>query len=87
MDANGDLVAQSDHPPMGGAYPTSLWDAGDVVHDLHRLTVGDTAASSACTLSIGLYNSETGERLPAYKEQGSGRFKNDVITAYGVTIE
>jgi hypothetical protein len=87
MDANGDLLTQSDHPPMGGAFPTSLWDSGDVVRDPHRLTLGDNAASGDYTLSIGLYNSNTGERLPAYKEQGGGRFKNDIIAVPGVTVE
>jgi hypothetical protein len=87
MDSNGDLLTQSDHPPVGGAYPTSLWGSGDVVHDPHRLTVGDAAASGACTLAIGMYNSRTGERLPVYKAQGGGRLKNDVIAAPGVTIE
>jgi hypothetical protein len=87
VDASGDLLTQSDHPPIEGAYPTALWDSGDVVHDPHRLTVGDTAASGVCTLSIGMYDPETGERLPAYKEQGGSRFKDDIIAAGGVTVE
>jgi hypothetical protein len=87
LDADGDLLTQSDHPPIGGAYPTSLWETGDVVRDPHRLTVGGLATSGGCTLSIGMYNPKTGERLPAYEGPGGDRFKNDVIVADGVTIE
>jgi hypothetical protein len=87
MDAEGDLLTQSDHPPMGGAYPTSLWDSCDVVRDPHRLIVGDTAAPGVYRLSIGMYNSRTAERLPAYRGQEGSRFKHDVIAAGEVTIE
>jgi hypothetical protein len=87
VDANGDLLTQSDHPPMGGAYPTSLWDSGDVVHDRHRLKLDHAAASGGSKLSIGMYNSKTLERLPAYSEQGGERFEDDVIVGRGVTIE
>jgi hypothetical protein len=87
LDADGALVGQRDHPPLGGTYPTSIWSAGDIVRDSRRLEIDDTSASGACTLAIGMYDSSTGERLPAYREQGSGRFKNDVIVVGGVTIE
>jgi hypothetical protein len=91
-DVDGDLVSQSDHPPLEGAYPTSLWVKGDVVRDDHRLEVDDGSASGTCTLSIGMYNSTTGERLPAYGRRAaegrdSRRFKNDVIVAHGLTIK
>jgi hypothetical protein len=86
-DAEGGLLTQSDHPPVGGAYPTSLWEAGDVVHDPHRLTLGRSTAPGACVLSMGMYHSRTEERLPAYKREGGGRFENDIIAVGGVKIE
>jgi hypothetical protein len=87
VDARGALVGQSDHPPLGGAYPTSFWEAGDVVRDSHRLEIDDTGAPGACTLSMGMYNPSTGERLPAYGGERGGRLENDVIVVSGVTIE
>lgn len=87
IDADGNLVGQSDQQPLGGAYPTSLWQAGDVVRDAHRLGIHETSAPGACTLSTGLYNPSTDERLPAYRGEDGGRFKGDVIVAGGVTIE
>jgi hypothetical protein len=87
LDENGDLLTQSDHPPMGGAYPTSMWDAGDVVHDTHLLTLGGSAASGSCALSIGMYDSMTGDRLPAHKGHGGTRYRDDLIVAGGLTVE
>ncbi len=87
VDADGRLIAQSDHPPLGGAYPTSLWKAGDVVRDPHHLDLSDGSASGACTLSVGMYNLRSGERLPAYAEPGGTRLEDDVIVAGQVIIE
>jgi hypothetical protein len=33
----GQVVAQMDRPPAEGAYPTSLWDAGEVIRDAVRV--------------------------------------------------
>ena len=87
IDADGDLAGQSDHPPRDGAYPTSLWSAGDVVRDSHTIEVDLHSATGACTLSTGMYNSGSGERLPAYSGQDGTRLENDTVVAGQVTIE
>ena len=91
IDADGDLVSQDDGPPLGGAYPTSLWIAGDVVRDSHHLPVNEDSASGACTLSLGMYNPRTSERLPAYRPKAADeedlRFQDDIIVATGITIK
>jgi hypothetical protein len=33
LDANGQPIAQDDHAPMQGNYPTDLWDAGECVRE------------------------------------------------------
>jgi hypothetical protein len=46
---------------VGGNYPTSAWQPGDVVEDVHLLPVsGDLKIPRG---SIGLYRLDTGERL------------------------
>jgi hypothetical protein len=87
LDQDGDLVTQSDHPPMGGAYPTSMWDAWDVVRDPHSLTVGGSAAPGSCAISIGMYDSSTGERLPARQGHRGARYRDDVVVAGRLTID
>jgi hypothetical protein len=53
LNGDGQLVAQHDSPPMMGSYPTSLWDAGELIEDVHPLE-GDLA--SATGLEVGLYD-------------------------------
>jgi len=59
-DGVGTLLT-ADGPPMGGAFPTSLWQPGDVILDLHTLPPGWDGAR----VTVGLYNPTDGSRLPA----------------------
>ena len=61
LDASGNLVAQQDGPPRQGSYPTSWWDAGEVVDDFHPL---ELAAQPGQQLEIGLYTLPDVRRLP-----------------------
>lgn len=58
-DAAGNLVAQADRQPRAGAYPTSLWASGEYIADEFQFDL----APGEYTLSVGLYNAETGARL------------------------
>jgi 4-amino-4-deoxy-L-arabinose transferase-like glycosyltransferase len=62
-DASGTLVAQADNPPVARDYPTSWWDPGERIRDVHR--VAAALGPGAYTVEIGLYDAESGERLPA----------------------
>jgi hypothetical protein len=63
LDVDGVTVAQHDSQPLGGAYPTSVWDAGEVVADRHRLVGATDLPAGSYLLHVGLYLLETGERL------------------------
>jgi hypothetical protein len=58
-----ETVAQKDSPPAGGRYPTSLWDAGEIVVDEIILPL-DQVPPGLYTPVIGLYEFGTGTRLP-----------------------
>jgi hypothetical protein len=60
-DAGGNVAAQADSPPQAGAFPTSLWEAGDALADAHVL---QKVPAGAYRLSIGWYRPDTGQRLP-----------------------
>ena len=60
LDPAGNLVTQFDSPPAAGAYPTSLWDPGEIVADERTLK---DLAPGRYILQIGLYRPDTGERL------------------------
>jgi hypothetical protein len=63
LDARGNLRAQQDNAPQQGRYPTSLWDAGEIVLDSYTLPITNLESGNY-TLRIGLYRPDTGQRLP-----------------------
>jgi hypothetical protein len=74
VDASGVLANTGDGPPMGGAFPTSLWHPGDIVLDIHRLMPGSIEGDAklgeqgaqGLRVTVGLYNPTDGSRLPVY---------------------
>jgi len=74
----GPPVAQGDGPPLRGDYPTDLWAAGEVIADERAVVLPDDLSAGRYTLLVGLYNLQTGERLPAFDEQGA-RLPADAI--------
>lgn len=63
-NAAGENVAQKDQPPLNGAYPTSLWDSGDIIADEIVLPLPDTLPAGEYQLIVGMYDFTTGQRLP-----------------------
>ena len=61
--ATGELLATGDGPPQGGHFPTSLWQPGDRILDVHGLPI--PAGSVPARIAVGLYHPITGERLTA----------------------
>jgi hypothetical protein len=59
-DEAGQNVAQADAAPRAGAHPTSLWLAGEYIEDDYAFDL----APGSYALVVGLYDAETGERLP-----------------------
>jgi len=70
IDEEGRIWAQKDSQPLGGTYPTSFWDAGEVVKDEYELVVDREAPSGEYHLVTGMYILDAGERLPIYNEDG-----------------
>ena len=64
-------IAQADGAPQSGAYPTSFWDPGEVVSDEHIITIPSDAAAGRYHVVLGLYQLESGERLPVLNQPES----------------
>jgi hypothetical protein len=58
-------VANGDGPPIGGSYPTSRWQADDVILSHHALTIPPDAGAGPLELRVGWYDLGSGDRLPA----------------------
>jgi 4-amino-4-deoxy-L-arabinose transferase-like glycosyltransferase len=67
-DEQGELVATGDGPPMNGAFPTLLWQHGDVIADAHLipgLLIWPPGNTDSYRIGVGLYDPISGERLQA----------------------
>jgi len=70
LDANDQLVASHDGPPMDGRYATSAWLPGEVVPDVHRLALDPQIPPGTYRLQVGMYRWPSLERLPVWDREG-----------------
>jgi hypothetical protein len=66
LDADANMIAQSDVRPWNGQYPTFIWDAGEVVKTEHVVNVGSDV--SAVTLRAGMYTFPGPQNLPVVQD-------------------
>ena len=64
LDRDGSLVAQADGPPQQNRYPTSIWESGEQIKDEHILHLLPDLSTGSYQLVVGLYDLESGQRLP-----------------------
>jgi len=55
VNADGEVVGQSDHKPGGDYYPTGLWRPGELLKDVHTLTLAPELGNPPYALEVGLY--------------------------------
>jgi hypothetical protein len=70
VDKEGAIWSQSDSQPLGGDYPTSSWDSGEIIEDEYILTIPETAPTGVYRLEVGMYELETRQRLPVLNDDG-----------------
>ncbi len=71
-DAGGKLYAQQDVQPRQGTFPTSIWQAGDIVVDSHALVIPKEAAPGHYALEVGMYAWPDVTPLPVAGQDGRG---------------
>jgi hypothetical protein len=60
----GETIAQMDRPPLGGAYPTSVWDSGELIPDHLPVPWPQELPAGDYAVVVGMYDFATGARLP-----------------------
>jgi hypothetical protein len=65
IDARGTLVGQHDYPPVWGQRPTSGWETGEYLVDVHDVSLldGVSPIGGQAQLEVGLYDPDTLERV------------------------
>jgi hypothetical protein len=71
LDSSGALIAGHDGPPRNRESPTSTWLPGDVVPDVHRVTLEPDTPTGAYQLWVGIYTWPAIERLPVRNQEGT----------------
>ncbi|MDE3075352.1 MAG: hypothetical protein KGJ86_07975, partial [Chloroflexota bacterium] len=71
IDAEGNIWAQRDSEPVGGARPTTSWKAGDTIDDNYGLLVLPGTPPGEYRVEVGMYAAADGKRLPV-TSGGSG---------------
>jgi hypothetical protein len=69
-DSTGALVAQHDGPPAQGFVPWPFWQTGDIITDRHVVPLPAPLGAGDYRLAVGLYNSNSGERLAGKSDSG-----------------
>ena len=87
LDDQGQLRGQADSPPRSGRYPTSVWDAGEVIADPHSLSLEPDLPAGEYRVAIGLYDPETGQRVQVVDENGKITADHVIISGLAVTGE
>jgi len=64
LSASGQVIAQRDAEPEGETRPTSEWQAGELIEDLHGLFIPLATPPGTYRLIVALYDIEDGSRLP-----------------------
>jgi len=68
---NGTMVAQKDALPVCDREPTTTWDLGETIVDIHDVPVNADAPPGRYPLYVGLYHSESGAPLPVLDAAGN----------------
>ena len=79
---DGKLVAQYDGQPRDGKYPTSTWDAGEVVVDTAALVLPAQLAPGEYRLITGMYTPADTRRLAVKQAEADA----DFVDLGGVTV-
>ncbi|MEM7345158.1 MAG: hypothetical protein AAF485_13010 [Chloroflexota bacterium] len=69
LDPEGNRVAQHDSWPANGDAPTKAWPINQPIADLHDIKIPPTLAAGVYQVWIGMYDSQTGERILLASDQ------------------
>ena len=84
QDANGQQWAAHDSIPVDWGYPTDRWKAGEIVTDRLWLPTKADAPAGTYQLFVGMYDPETGQRLPLRRD--GERLKGDTVELMQVQV-
>ena len=70
LDKDSRIGGQKDNIPCDGTRPTTGWVEGEVIVDEYDIVVQSDAPPGEYVIEVGMYEAETGQRLPVLDEGG-----------------
>ena len=70
INGDGELIAQHDSPPVGGAYPFPIWQPGTIVVDEHKLALDVDPGPGPYRIEVGIYDPDSLERWAVIDAHG-----------------
>jgi hypothetical protein len=68
LDAQGEMIKQSDKLPLSDFYPMRAWPLNTEQRDDYPIYIRPQANLEGAWLAIGLYDRQTGDRLPVIRD-------------------
>ena len=62
------LHGQLDHQPINNLWPTTRWQPGERLADRYDIPIDPNAPPGSYQILVGMYNGQTGERLPVSQD-------------------
>jgi hypothetical protein len=70
IDQDGRIMGQKDNRPVSGLYPTTEWTPGEKIVDRYEIATAPEIPPGEYSIEIGLYELDSGERLPVLDVMG-----------------
>jgi hypothetical protein len=87
LSPGGELIWQDDGAAAHGARPTWSWAAGEVIADPHTVVLPEDLPEGDYALAAGLYDWQTGERLPAVTPEGKQLAHEQIPVAGALEVQ
>ncbi len=85
-DGQDRIWGQKDSQPVEGLYPTSHWQPGRIIRDAYDIAVPDDTPAGQYVLFVGMYAPDSGERLPAFGENGQRLLADRIPLDQSITV-
>jgi len=70
IDQDERIMGQKDNRPVSGLYPTTEWTPGEKIVDRYEIATAPEILPGEYSIEMGLYELDSGERLPALDVMG-----------------
>ena len=87
IDKQGQIVAQDDGQPRNGRYPTSFWNEGEIIKDVHSVCFPHDLSPGKYDLVTGVYPLRTMQRLAVLDQTGDSVPDDQIMLAEDIDLQ